>query len=147
MQAGSLVTKTLVLSAAAVIFALHAQAQQPVTSHDGSCQVTAPGNWQVSGSFGIATSPDKSMSIAVTSPRLSPALDSIKKNAPMIYPGDKVVKSTATEFQMEGENGAGKANVYRGIQLPGKVCLVEVDYAPGAIDEARKIAESLKSAK
>lgn len=87
------------------------------------------------------------MNVAVSSPRSSPTLDNIKKNAPMIYPGDKVVKSTATEFQMEGEAGNGKSNVYRGIQLPGKVCLAEVQYAGGAVEDARKIAESLKSAK
>jgi hypothetical protein len=34
-----------------------------------------------------------------------------------------------------------------GIQLPGKICLAEVIYENGAVADARKIAETLKSAK
>lgn len=125
---------------------LHAQAGKAVISHDGNCQVTVPADWASAGNFGLATSADKSMSVIVSSPNLSPTLAIVAKNAPPLYPDDKVVKSTATEFQMEGQDGSGKPNVYRGIQVPNRVCLVEVTYRD-SIDEARKVAESLKSAK
>jgi hypothetical protein len=121
-------------------------AQKAVISHDGNCQVSVPSEWSSAGNFGLATSPDKSMSVIVSSPNLSPQLDMVKKNAPTLYPNDKVVKSTATEFQMEGQGMNGKANVYRGIQVPNRVCLVEVTYSD-SIEDARKIAETLKSAK
>jgi hypothetical protein len=124
-----------------------AQAGKPVTSHDGSCQVTVPADWSVTANFGIANSADKSMSLAVSSPRSSPTLAEVKQTAQSIYTDDKVVKDSASEFQMEGKSGNGKPNVYRGIQIPGKVCLVEVMYTNDATDEARKIAESLKAAK
>lgn len=127
--------------------ASYAQSGKQVTSHDGSCQVTVPGDWEAMGSFGIANSPDKSLTVAVSSPKLSPQLSQVKENAPRMYPDDKIVKSTASEFQMEGQNGAHRPNVYRGIQIPGKVCLVEVDYRSGTIDDARKIAATLKAAK
>ena len=74
-------------------------------------------------------------------------LAEVKQTAQSIYTDDKVVKDSASEFQMEGKSGNGKPNVYRGIQIPGKVCLVEVMYTNDATDEARKIAESLKAAK
>ena len=126
---------------------LYAQEGKKVTSHDGSCQVTVPADWEATLSFGVANAPDKSMNVAVSSPKLSPTLADVKQTAPTIYTNDKVVKDTATEFQMEGEGINGKPNVYRGIQIPGKVCLVEVTYSNGATDDARKIAETLKAAK
>lgn len=133
---------------AAFSLAPRANAQgKTVTSHDGSCQVTVPGDWEVSGSFGIANSPDKTLTVAVSSPRSSPELSSVKHTAPTVYPEDKVVKDTPTDFQMEAATGANRPNVYRGIQIPGKVCLVEVDFRSGTIDDARKIALTLKSAK
>jgi hypothetical protein len=48
---------------------------------------------------------------------------------------------------MEGLSMNNKPTVYRGIQLNGKVCIVEVIYESGTLDDARKIAESLKPAK
>lgn len=126
---------------------LSAQAGKAVISHDGNCQVTVPSNWEAMGSFGIANSPDKSMDVAVTSPHSTPALASLKQTAQMLYSGDKVVKDAPTEFQMEGQGMSGKPNVYRGIQIPGKVCLVEVNYSGDDIDAARKIAMTLKSTK
>lgn len=125
---------------------LSAQAGKAVTSHDGNCQVTVPSEWSSAGNFGLATSPDKSMSIIVSSPNLSPTLDNIRKNAPRLYPNDKVVKDTSADFQMEGQGINGKPNVYRGIQVPNRVCLVEVTYGD-SIDDARKIAATLKCAK
>lgn len=126
---------------------LSAQSGRAVTSHDGSCQVTVPANWTSDLPFGVADAPDKSMGVAVSSPKMSPTLASVKQNAPTLYPNDKVVKDTPTEFQMEGQGMNGKPNVYRGIQIPGKVCLVEVHYSGDDIDAARKIALTLKSAK
>jgi hypothetical protein len=126
---------------------LSAQAGRAVTSHDGSCQVMVPADWKSDLPFGVADSPDKSMGVAVTSPKMSPTLASVKQNVPQLYPNDKVVKDTPTEFQMEGQGMNGKPNVYRGIQIPGKVCLVEVNYSGDDIDSARKIAMTLKSAK
>jgi len=126
---------------------LHAQAGKAITSHDGSCQVTVPADWTSDLPFGVADAPDKSMGVAVTSPRMSPTLASVKQNAPMLYPNDKVVKDSPAEFQMEGQGMNGKPNVYRAIQIPGKVCLVEVNYTGDNIDAARKIALTLKSAK
>jgi hypothetical protein len=37
--------------------------------------------------------------------------------------------------------------VYRGIQLAGKICIVDVTYETGTADDARKIAATLKGAK
>ena len=125
---------------------LSAQAAKAVISHDGNCQVMVPPDWASADNFGLATSPDKSMSVIVSSPNLSPTLDIVKKNAPTLYPDDKVVQSTATEFQMEGQDPNGKPNVYRGIQVPNRVCLVEITFGD-SIDDARKIAATLKSAK
>ncbi len=136
----------LILGLAATDCTLSAQAGKAVISHDGNCRVTVPADWASSENFGLATSPDKSMSVIVSSPNLSPTLDKVKQNAPMLYPDDKVVQSTATEFQMEGQDPGGKPNVYRGIQVPNRVCLVEVTYGD-SIDDARKITATLKSAK
>lgn len=120
---------------------------KPVTSHNGACQVTVPGDWSVSGTFGIADSADKSANVAVTNPRSTTTLADLKQTAQMIYTNDKVVKDTAAEFQMEGQSINGKPNVYRAIQFAGGVCVVEVTYSSGTIDDARKIAQSVKSAK
>jgi hypothetical protein len=148
MKEHSLGMKTvLALAALAASSTMCAQGGKAVTSHDGSSQVTVPSDWSVSGSFGIADSADKQVNVAVSMPRSSPTLAGLKQTAQMIYANDKVVKDTPSEFQMEGQGMSGKPNVYRGIQIPGKVCIVEVTYESGTIDDARKIAESLKSAK
>ncbi|MGD0736955.1 MAG: hypothetical protein ABR976_17625 [Terracidiphilus sp.] len=134
------------LAVFAVSATLYAQNTKTVTSHDKSCQVTVPGSWTVSGSFGIANSPDNKVSVTVNSPLRTPSLSGTKQTAPMLNPADKVVKSTADEFQMEGRGMDNKPNVYRGIQLAGRVCIVEVTYESGTLDDARRIAMSLKGA-
>jgi hypothetical protein len=139
-----------VFAAAAAPFAspvLFAQAVKPVTSHNGVCQVSVPSNWTVNTMFGLANSADNKISVTLTSPPNTKSLDDTKQMAPMVYPSDKVVKSTPSEFQMEGLSMNNKPNVYRGIQLPGKVCIVEVIYETGTIDDARKIVLTLKPAK
>jgi hypothetical protein len=138
----------LVMAVLVASSALCAQAGKPVTNHTGVCQVTVPANWVVNGMFGAANSPDNKVSVAVTSPMNNTSLVKTEQTAPMMYSKDKVTLSTPTEFQMEGFSVMnGKPNVYRGIQLPGKVCLVEVIYESGTLDDARKIAATLKSAK
>ena len=141
--------KSVFLALAAITASpiLVAQAGKPVTSHNRVCQVTVPASWSVNGMFGIANSADNKVSVAVTSPVHTTSLNDTKQMAPMVYPQDKVIKSTASEFQMEGLSMNNKPNVYRGIQLTGKVCIVEVIYESGTVDDARTIAESLKSAK
>ena len=127
---------------------LFAQMGKTVTNHTGVCQVTVPANWTIDGTFGMANSPDKKVSVAVTSPMSNTSLLKTEQSAPRMYPKDKVTKSTPSEFEMEGFSAMnGKPNVYRGIQLPGKICLVEVIYESGTVADARKIAETLKSAK
>lgn len=139
---------SIVLSIAALSPAPKTFAQgKPVTSHNGACQVTVPGDWSVSGTFGIANSADKTVDVAVTNPRSTTTLADLKQTAQMIYTNDKVTKDTAAEFQMEGQSINGKPNVYRAIQFTGGVCVVEVTYSSGTIDDARKIAAALKSAK
>lgn len=144
MSTRSIVFTLAVFAAGA---ALNAQSTKTVTSHDKSCQVTVPGSWTVSGMFGIANSADNKVSVAVNSPLRTTSLSETRQTAPMVYPDDKVTKSTPSEFQMEGLSMNNKPNVYRGIQLTGKVCIVEVIYQSGTIDDARAIADSLKSAK
>jgi hypothetical protein len=138
----------LTLAVFAACPVLFAQAGKPLTNYSGACQVTVPANWVVNGMFGAANSPDNKVSVAVTSPTNNTSLARTEQTAPLMYPKDKVTLSTPTEFQMEGLSVMnGKPNVYRGIQLPGKVCLVEVIYESGTVDDARKIAATLKSAK
>jgi hypothetical protein len=145
MSSKSVFLALAVFAAGPVLFA---QAGKTVTNHAGTCQVTVPADWTVNGIFGAANSPDNKVSVAVTSPMSNTSLLKTEQTAPMMYSKDKVTKSTATEFEMEGLSVMnGKPNVYRGIQLPGKVCLVEVIYESGTLEDARKIAESLRSAK
>ena len=138
----------LTLAVFAACSVLFAQGGKPVTNHTGVCQVTVPSDWTVNGTFGMANSPDNKVSVAVTSPASNTSLLKTEQTAPMMYSKDKVTLSTPNEFQMEGLSVMNnKPNVYRGIQLPGKICLVEVIYESGTLDDARKIAATLKSAK
>jgi hypothetical protein len=139
------ITAGLIFAALAAAPVLSAQGKA-VTSHNGACRVTVPADWSVSGNFGIANSADNTADVAVTSPANTKTLADLKQTAQMIYTGDKVVKDTASEFQMEGTSMNGKPNVYRAIQLPGKLCIVEVTYSSGTVEDARKIAESVKAA-
>jgi hypothetical protein len=138
----------VILSAASLIAGSMLCAQgKAVTSHDGSCQVTVGADWSVTTGFGIANSADKSVNVAVTMPRGTTTLADLKQTVQMIYTGDKIVKDTASEFQMEGMSVMNAPNVYRAIQLPGKICVVEVTYTSGTIDDARNIAMTLKANK
>jgi len=117
-------------------------------SHDGTCQITVPASWTVNGNFGNATSADKKVSATTSSPKMISSFDELKQNAQKVYANDKVTKSSATEFEMEGQSLNGKPNVYRGIPVSGgKFCIVEIVYESGTAADARKIAETMKAAK
>ena len=125
-----------------------AQAGKNVVSHDGSCQITVPSSWIVSGNFGNANSADKKLSATTSSPRMISSFDELKQNAQNVYANDKVTKNSASEFEMEGKSMNNKPNVYRGVPISGgKFCIVEVIYESGTAADARKIAETVKSAK
>jgi hypothetical protein len=134
----------IILAASLIAGSMLSAQGKAVTSHDGSCQVTVGADWSVTAGFGIANSADKSVDVAVTMPRSTTTLADLKQTVQMIYTGDKIVKDTASEVQLEGTSINGKPNVYRAIQLPGKLCVVEVTYSSGTIDDARNIAMTLK---
>ncbi|HML17862.1 MAG TPA: hypothetical protein VK419_12600 [Bryobacteraceae bacterium] len=141
----------LAVAAVAATYAtsmMRAEDGKKVTSRVGNCQATVPANWAVSTTAGIASSPDKKVSVAVGSPAKVASFDALKQNARKMYTHDKVVKDSAGDFQMEGQSMSGKPNVYRAIPLAaGRFCMVEVIYQSGTADDARKIAASLKPAK
>ncbi|HVM94103.1 MAG TPA: hypothetical protein VMT67_14875 [Terriglobales bacterium] len=139
----SIVAATLV----ACSFAF-AQSGKNVVSHDGSCQITVPASWTVDATFGNGTSANKKVSATTSSPKMISSFDELKQNAQKVYANDKVTKSSATEFEIEGQSLNGKPNIYRGIPISGgKYCIVEVIYETGSAADARKIAETMKSAK
>jgi len=138
---------TLAVCSAFFAQALFAQ-EGRVVSRDGSCQITVPSNWTVTAMLASGTSSDKKVSATTSSPKMISSFRELKQNAQLVYKNDKVTKDSASEFEMEGKSIAGKPNFYRGIPISGgKFCIVEVIYENGAVADARKIAESLKSAK
>src|SRR6185437_11544446 len=113
-----------------------ADSTKTITTRKGHCTVSVPASW--SGTTSVSSSPDKKQSIAVSDPDQS--FDDLKTNVGMVYKDDKVTKNTATEFEMEGTSPINnKPNVYRGIPRPGGVCIVEITYSGGSVDDARKI--------
>jgi hypothetical protein len=128
--------------------AMAAQDGKKITSHDGGCQVTVPVAWDGGKSGGLASSPDKKVSLMVGSPAKVSSFDGLKQNAQKLYTKDKVTKNSATEFEMEGQSMSGKPNVYRSLALPsGKFCTAEVIFESGTLTEARKIVETLRPPK
>jgi hypothetical protein len=135
----------LILCVPAALFAADGQ---PVLSRNRTCQATVPANWTVDATFGMATSPDKKVSLVVSSPKQISSFDELKLTAPTVYKNDKITKQSASEFQMEGTSINDKPNVYRAIPAGGtNFCIVDVDYQSGTVEDARKIAESLKAVK
>lgn len=124
-----------------------AQDGKTLVSLDGNCQVTVPSTWQTKPGFNIANAPDGKVDAAVSPSRTMTTLAQVKVRLQLMYTKDKIAKDTAEIFQMEGVGLDNRPNVYRALQIPGKVCVVDVNYSDGATDDARKIAESLKSAK
>lgn len=132
----------------AVSAMLVAQEGKKVVSRDGSCQLTVPSAWNVDSMLASGTSANKKVSATVSSPKMISSFDELKQNARRVYANDKVTKDSASEFEMEGQSMNRKPNVYRGIPIAGgKFCIVEVVYESGTAADARKIAETMKSAK
>lgn len=138
---------SLNLTLAALACGMTLCAQQAVVSHDKSCQVTVPSGWEVNAMFGIGNSPDKKLSISVSSPRYG-SFDSLKQSAQMAYANNKVAKDTATEFELEGEENSGKPHVYRAIPASGgKFCIADLMYESGTEAEAWAILRTVKPVK
>ena len=105
----------------------------------------SPPEWKTTDGFGIAQSLDKKFSATVSSPKMIDSFSELKQNARTVYKESKVTKDSLTEFEMEGKSIAGKPDVYRAIPVAGnKFCIVDVTYPDGSLEEARKIAASLK---
>jgi hypothetical protein len=123
-------------------------ADKTIQNRDGSCLISVPANWTGTELPGIASSPDKQLSAAVSSPKMVDSFTELKQTAQSVYKDSKVTKNSATEFEMEGQSITGKPDVYRAIPANGnKFCIVEVTYEGGSADAARKIAETLKAGK
>lgn len=131
----------LILLAAANLWADDGKA---IATRDGKCEVTVPASWPAGSFPGAAESADRKVNVTMSAPRVSD-FQTLKTNATKLYSNDKVTKDSASEFQMEGASMNNKPNVYRAINSGGKLCLVEVIYQSGAIDDARKIANTLKA--
>lgn len=138
------VLATCLISAALYVMAADTKS---VKNPDGNCVVSVPANWTV-GTLGNASSPDKKMSLVLSSPKHGlETIAQVQQMAPEIYKDDKVTKSSATEFEMEGKSTSGKPNVYRAILAGAKVCIVEITYENGATADARATVGTLKAAK
>lgn len=120
---------------------------QVVKSHVGNCAVMVPSDWSVTGSFGIAKSPDKKLLVAVTTPKSLSSLSEVKQMAPTIYKDDKVTKDSGSEFEMAGTGMGGKPNIYRAIPAGSGVCIAEVNYEEGTEAMAKQVIETLKAVK
>jgi hypothetical protein len=132
-----LLTLTLIASAAD---------SKPVTNRDGNCVLSVPSNWNVDPGMGIASSPDKKISVVVSSPShgLS-TLAQVEQMAPTVYTNDKVTKSSSSEFEMEGASINGKPNFYRAVPAGAKVCIADLSYETGTPASAKAIIGTLKS--
>ena len=118
-----------------------------VKNPEGNCSVSVPANW-TAGTLGNATSPDKKVSIIVSSPKRGlTSITQVQQMAPGIYPDDKVTKSSSTEFEMEGKSISGKPNVYRAVPAGARVCIAEITYENGNTADARNTAGTLKAEK
>lgn len=131
--------------AAPVVFGADGKA---IATRDGACQMTVPANWVVSALGSMADAPDKKVTAIVSSPKMMDSFAEAKQTAKSVYKNSKVVKDSATEFEMEGKSITDKPDVYRLIPVAGnKFCIAEVQYQTGTVDDARKIVETVKSAK
>ncbi len=117
-----------------------------VTSRTGNCTLAIPSDWNFEQLVSTAQSPDKKITVTVTSPShgLS-TLAEVEQTAPSVYKDDKVTKKTSSEFEMEGKSVTGKPNVYRAIPAGAKVCIAEIMYESGTAADARAIIETMKA--
>lgn len=119
---------------------------KPVVNRDGNCVVSVPSNWTVDSTLGSGASPDKKVSLVVSSPKhgLS-TLDQVEQLAPTMYKDDKVTKQSGSEFEMEGKSMSGKPNFYRAVPAGAKICIAEITYESGSPADAKAIIETLKA--
>ena len=123
-------------------------ADQTLHDRSGTCSITVPADWSLTPALGSATSPDKKVSLIVSSPSHGlNSLADVKQIAPTIYKEDKVTRNNANDFEMEGKSQGGKPNIYRAIPAAGKVCIAEIVYENNNADAARAILETMKPAK
>jgi len=142
-------TRTIALGVTmlAIAAAHGAPSGKTVKSHDGVCQASVPATWDTSAGFGLAYSRDQMSSIAVTTPEHANSFNDAKENAKKSNPDLRVIKNTATEFEMYSLP-AGRPHMSRSIPVAGgKFCTVDVFYRGLTVDDAHNIAETLKSAK
>jgi hypothetical protein len=129
------------------VLSMSAADTKPLKDSTGGCVISVPANW-TTGTFGNADSPDKTASLIMHSPKSGlTSLAQVRKIAPTMYPDDKVIKDSSTEFEMAGKSQNGKPNIYRAIPAGDKVCLVELIYENGDSAGAKVIVESMKPAK
>ena len=118
---------------------------KPLLNRDGNCTVMIPSSWSAD-DLGGAQSPDKKVSIVVSSPKHGlTSMSDVAQIAPTIYTADKVTKSTGSEFEMAGNGINGKPNFYRAIPAAGKLCIAEITYESGTATDAKAIVETLKA--
>jgi hypothetical protein len=137
----------LVICLFSLVLSASAADTKTVKNPEGNCSISVPPNW-TAGTLGNAASPDKKISIIVSSPKGGlTSIAQVQQLAPGIYPDDKVTKSSATEFEMEGKSTSGKPNVYRAIPAGARVCIAEITYENGNTADARNTVGTLKAEK
>ena len=117
---------------------------KPLVTRNGVCAAVVPSDWSVGDIPSMGESADKKVSFVISNPKLTNSLEELKATVRQMYAEDKVTKDTASEFEMEGKGQSGKPNVYRAVISGKTICIGEVTYQSGAIDSARKIAETLR---
>ncbi len=117
-----------------------------IKSRDGGCQVSVAMDWTVGVLGGTADSSDKRLSLAISSPKMVDSFAELKQTAKAVYKNNKIIKDSASEFEMEGSSTTGQPDVYRAIPVSSnKFCIVEVTYKTGNPDAARAIAQTLRA--
>lgn len=142
-------TRSLLFTTAVLLTSAGIQAaDKSVANRDANCHVSVASDWVSDALPGMAHSPDKKLTIVVSSPRMIDSFTELKQNARKVYNESKVTKDSASEFEMEGKSPAGKPDVYRAIPgTGGKFCIAEVTYQGGTVEDARKIIQTLAPGK
>ena len=114
------------------------------------CELSVPENWKIDSDGASANSPDKKLTAVVGQFGFSSveSFADAKQMAKGANEGNKVTKESATELELEGASMLGKPHVYRVVPTGAKTfCAGEVMYSGAAVQDARKIARTLKAAK
>lgn len=119
-------------------------ADKSLVTRNGVCTAVVPPDWNVGAIPSMGESADKKVSFVISNPKLTESLAELKATARQMYAEDKVTKDTASEFEMEGKGQSSKPNVYRAVASGKTICIGEVTYQSGTVDNARKIAETLR---